>query len=722
VHVIDGSDISQVMAVRMGVDIGGTFTDLLLVDDRSGQVTIEKSLTTYPDPSEGVMAVVAQATARAGASLADVEVLVHGTTLAINTLIERTGSRTALFATRGHRDAIEIRREQRYDMYDVLLEAPEPLAPRHLRFGIEERMTADGRVAVPLNREQVAQLLRRLEQRGIEALAVCLLHSYRNPVHESAIAEIAKDAAPALRVSLSSRVAPEIKEYERASTTLCNAYVQARVDGYLERLEGELGRAGFRGAFYLMQSSGGLLATATAREFPVRILESGPAGGALAAANAGRVARRNRLLSFDMGGTTAKLAVINDGEPLVAPGFEVARVYRFARGSGLPVRIPVIEMIEIGAGGGSIARVDQLGLIRVGPESAGARPGPACYGRGGTLPTVTDADLLLGYLDPAYFLGGQMPLDPEAARRAVTDHVARPLDVDVVRAAWGIHRIVNENMANAAHVHLVERGTDPRAYAVFAFGGAGPVHAYGVASLLGASSIVVPAGAGVASAVGFLTAPPMFEFVHGWYARLPEVDWARVNGFLDDMEARGRSLLGNAGVAEAAIEVQRACDLRYEGQGSEVTVAVPNGTMSEGCVDDICGAFEDRYRTLYGRAVPGSGLEVVNWRVTVRGPRPALQVSLTGADGPARRDALKGSRPAHFDNAHGFVDTPVFDRYRLAPGAAVHGPAIIEERESTIVVGPGGWAQVDEFLNVVVTLPASPRDVDAGEREKGSSR
>jgi len=693
------------MAVRMGVDIGGTFTDLVLVDDRPGRVIIEKSLTTYPDPSEGVMAVVAQAMAHAGASLADVDVLVHGTTLAINTLIERTGSRTALFATGGHRDAIEIRREQRYDMYDVLLEAPEPLAPRHLRFDIEERVTADGQVARPLNREQVAQLLRRLEQRGVEALAVCLLHSYRNPVHELAIADIAKDAAPALRVSLSSQVAPEIKEYERASTTLCNAYVQERVDRYLDRLERELTRAGFRGAFYLMQSTGGLLGTAIARRFPVRILESGPAGGALAAASAGRLARRNRLLSFDMGGTTAKLAVINDGEPLVAPGFEVARVYRFARGSGLPVRIPVIEMIEIGAGGGSLARVDQLGLVRVGPESAGADPGPACYGRGGALPTVTDADLLLGYLDPAYFLGGQMALDPHRARRAVTDHIARPLGLDATQAAWAIHRIVNENMANAAHVHLIERGADRHAYALFAFGGAGPVHAYGVASLLAGPSVIVPPSAGVASAVGFLTAPPAFEFVRGWYSRLGEVDWARVNEVLDGMEAQGRALIAGAGVAGDAVDVQRACDVRYEGQGSEVTVAVPGGALSAGRVDDIRNAFEDRYGTLYGRIVPELGVEVVNWRVTVRGPRPPLRVSGAAADGAAARSARKGSRRAYFGDAHGLLDTPVFDRYRLAPSVTVEGPAIIEERESTIVIGPGGQAWVDESLNVVVDLP-----------------
>ncbi len=698
----------------MGVDIGGTFTDLLLVDDRAKRMVIERGLTTYPDPTEGVMGVVLRATERAEVPLRDVEVLVHGTTLAINTLIERTGAPTALFATRGHRDAVEIRREQRYDMYDVLLEAPEPLAPRYLRFDIEERMTAEGEVAVPLNREQVARLLRRLQQRGVQALAVCLLHSYRNPAHELAIADIARDAAPDLRVSLSSRVAPEIKEYERASTTLCNAYVQAKVDEYLTRLEHELVRSGFRGAFYLMQSSGGLVTTATARQFPVRILESGPAGGALAAANAGRLTGRTRLLSFDMGGTTAKLAAINDGEPLVAPGFEVARVYRFARGSGMPVRIPVIEMIEIGAGGGSIARVDRLGLIRVGPESAGAQPGPACYDRGGTAPTVTDADLLLGYLDPAYFLGGHMPLAPEPARRAVTDHIARPLGMDVTRAAWGIHRIVNENMANAARVHLVERGTDPREYAVFAFGGAGPVHAYGVAALLGAPAIIVPPGAGVASAVGFLTASPAFEFVHGWYARLGTVDWARVNGFLSEMETQGRDLLAGAGVAGAAIGVQRACDIRYEGQGSEVTVPIPLGTLSASQLEDIQRAFEERYRALYGRTVPAAGLEVVNWRVTVRGPQPAFRMSPETTRGGPPSMARKGARPAYFGEAHGLLDTAVFDRYRLAAGTAVEGPAIIEERESTIVVGPGGRAWVDDLLNVVVDLPRHPTEASAG--------
>jgi len=693
----------------MGVDIGGTFTDLLLVDDRGGRIVVEKVLTTHPDPSDGVMTAVAQAMAHAEARLADVTILVHGTTLAINTVIERTGSLTALFATRGHRDAIEIRREQRYDMYDVLLETPEPLAPRHLRFDIDERTTADGGIVSALDHEQVERLLRRLEQRGVDALAVCLLHSYRNPAHEAAIARIAERAAPGLRVSLSSRVAPEIKEYERASTTLCNAYVQARVDGYLGRLERELHGAGFRGAFFLMQSSGGLVQTSTAREFPVRILESGPAGGALAAGHVGRLARRPQLLSFDMGGTTAKLAVIDNGEPLVASGFEVARMYRFARGSGLPVRIPVIEMIEIGAGGGSIARVDRLGLIRIGPESAGADPGPACYGRGGSHPTVTDADLLLGYLDPDYFLGGRMPLQLEPAHRAVTEHVAGPLGIDPIRAAWGIHRIVNENMANAAHVHLIERGKDPGAYSVFAFGGAGPVHAYGVAALLGAPSVTIPPSAGVASAVGFLTAPLSFEFVRGWYGRLADLDWARVNAFLQDMEQQGRALLTAAGLAETAIEVLRSCDLRYEGQGSEVNVPAPRGLLDRARLDDVCRDFEARYRDLYGRTVPNSGLEAVNWRVIVRGPRPTVSATALHTVAAPPRSARKGVRPAYFGEARGFVETPVLDRYQLAPGATVRGPAIIEERESTIVVGPEALACVDEFHSVVVQLTQSPR-------------
>jgi len=533
-----------------------------------------------------------------------------------------------------------------------------------------------------------------LADRGIQAIAICLLHSYRNPAHEIMLDEIARRIAPMMRVSLSSRVAPEIKEYERTSTTLCNAYIQARVDSYLRRLAEELAGGGFRGSFFMMQSSGGVITTEAAREFPVRILESGPAGGAIAAGHYGRVAGVDKLLSFDMGGTTAKLAVIDSGQPLVGPGFEVARVYRFAKGSGLPVRVPVVEMIEIGAGGGSIAWIDPLGLIRVGPESAGADPGPACYGRGGVMPTVTDADLLLGYLDPSYFLGGRMRLYPEKAWEAVARHLAEPLGIDVIHAAWGVHRLVNENMASAARVHLVERGKDPGAYCLFAFGGAGPVHACGVAQILGSPSIMVPFGAGVTSL--------SFEFVQGWYSKVSELDLDRVNALLDGMESEGREMLERAGLDKFHVEAARSCDMRYEGQGFEVSVHLPAGELTEAQLGELRHRFEQRYRELYGRTVPDVGFEVVNWRVVVQGPRPSLRMAPAHMAGRSAREALKGSRQAYFPQPGGFLETPVFDRYRLSAGSVIEGPAIIEERESTVVVSPGAKVAIDDLFNLVV--------------------
>jgi len=701
--------------LRMGIDIGGTFTDLVLVNDASGELWITKVLTTYSDPAVGVSEAVRQALGASARAMRSIDIVIHGTTLATNTVIERKGSMTALLATRGHRDALEIRREHRYVMYDVLIEMPQPLAPRHLRFDVDERVSARGEVLAPLDTAQVERLIRRLAERGTEAVAVCFLHSYRNPVHEEAVLEIAQKSAPNMRVSLSSRVAPEIKEYERTSTTVCNAYIQARVDTYLRRLEDELRVGGFAGSFFMIQSSGGLITAETAREHPVRILESGPAGGALAAAQYARSARRDAILSFDMGGTTAKLAVINNGEPLVAPGFEVDRVYRFARGSGLPARVPAVEMIEIGAGGGSIARVDSLGLIRVGPDSAGADPGPACYGRGGEDPTVTDADLLLGYLDAGYFLGGTMKLSVESARRAVEKRLADRLGVDVTRAAWGIHRLVNENMAGAARVHLTDRGEDPISYPLFAFGGAGPVHAYGVAKILGSPAVVVPFGAGVCSAMGFLTAPLSFEYVQGWHGRLANLEWEAINSFLSSTEQRGRLMLRRAGVAEPEINTIRSCDIRYEGQGFEVKIGLPDGTLGEGSVSEIRHRFDARYEDLYGRTVSEVGLEVVNWRIVVHGPRPHLRTVSPSRQINERMAATKGSRPAYFPDAGGFIETPLFDRYRLPVGAVVTGPAIVEERESTVVVGPDARLTVDEERNLVVDL--AHRDAPARERQ-----
>lgn len=689
--------------MRLGVDIGGTFTDLLLIDETTGHTEIVKVLTTPDEPSDAVMLAVSQAFERANKPIEEVDVVVHGTTLATNTIIERKGALTALLATQGHQDTVEIRREHRYVMYDVLVEAPKSLAPRHLRFGIDERLSADGKVLNSLNRDEAERLLSRLEARGIQAIAVSFLHSYRNPIHELAIREIAEKVAPSVNVTLSSEVAPEIKEFERTSTTLCNAYIVARVDAYLGHLEARFQEQGFKGAFFMMQSSGGLCSVDVARAFPVRILESGPAGGALAASFVGGVADVPDLLSFDMGGTTAKLAVIDKGQPLVSPELEVDRVYRFAEGSGLPVRIPTIEMIEIGAGGGSVAGVDNMGLLQVGPESASSVPGPACYGRGGRLPTVTDADLILGYLNANYFLGGQITLDCEAAQAALARHVAEPLGLDVIEAAYGIHRIVNENMANAARVHLTERGKDPAQYPLFAFGGAGPVHAFGVAAAIGSPSFIVPYGAGVMSALGFLAAPLSFEFVQSWYGLLSDLDWDRLNERLILMEDEGQHILGQAGVRSEDMRVFRWCDMRYHRQGFEVKVPIPAGQLTNNLLSEMRDGFEDRYQQLYGRTVPNVELEVLNWRVIVEGPRPELNIAANHMDAKSG-EARKGVRPAYFPEAGGFVETPVFDRYGLSEGSIIVGPAIVEERESTVVIGPQATGTVDEMLNLIVQL------------------
>ena len=686
---------------RVGIDVGGTFTDLLLVDDATGEVTVGKELTTPADPARAIEQVLDGALAARGLSPTALGRLIHGTTLVTNALIERKGARLALLATRGFRDAVEIAREHRYALYDLFLEMPRPLVPRYLRFDVPERILADGTVREPLDEAYVERLLRELARRGVEAVAVAFLHSYQNPAHEQAVARIAARIAPSLRVGLSSDVAPELREYERASTTCANVYVQARVESYLRDLEARLAVRRFGGALFVMLSSGGLAAVETAIRYPVRLLESGPAAGALAAAHYGRLAGLPDLLSFDMGGTTAKLCVIADGAPQVATEFEVDRVYRFQRGSGLPIKAPVIELVEIGAGGGSLARVDSLGLLQVGPESAGADPGPACYGRGGRQPTVTDADLLLGYLDPAYFLGGRLRLDRAAAEAALAP-LAEQLGLSPVEAAWGIHQLVNESMASAARVHVVERGRDPRGLPLLAFGGAGPVHGDRVARLLHAPQLVAPFGAGVTSALGFLVAPLAFDFARSYYGRLDALDWTAVNDLLAAMEAEGEALLARADGLGADVALQRWVDLRYVGQGHEVRTALPPGRLSPDSVADLHDRFEASYRRLYGRVGPDVALEALHWRVRVSGPQPALRLRLERPGQGGRRDARKGVRSAYFPEAGGYVDTPVYDRYRLGVGSAFDGPAIVEERESTLVVGPGGRAEVDPHGNVVV--------------------
>jgi N-methylhydantoinase A len=687
------------------VDIGGTFTDLVLVDEATGALRVAKVLTTPKDPAEGVEAGVRALLGAAGVAPQDVRAVIHGTTLATNALIERRGARTALLTTAGFRDALEIRREGRYDMYDLFIDPPPPLVPRHLRREVPERLLPDGSVLRPLDEEAARRVIAEVAAAGVEAVAICLLHAYANPAHERRLEVLCHQVAPRLVVSCSADVVPEIREYERASTTVANAYVMPLMARYLEHLERRLADQGVNAPLYIMQSSGGIALPADARRVPIRLVESGPAAGALAAAAAARRRGEPRLLAFDMGGTTAKACLVDEGQPLVAREFEVARADRFRKGSGLPIRVPAVELIEIGAGGGSIARVDRLGLLKVGPDSAGADPGPACYGLGGRLPTVTDADLVLGYLDPDFFLGGQMRLDRDAAWRAIDEHVARPLGLGVVEAAWGIHRVVNESMAAAARLHAIERGRDLRRYPLFAFGGAGPVHCWQLAKILRVERILVPFGAGALSAWGLLTAPLAFDFVRTRRERLDTADWTAVNALFRDMEAEGRALLARAGVGEGEMRVSRVAEMRYVGQGHEVEAAIPAGPLSAASLPAIVEAFEAAYRTLYHRLPQGVPIEALNWRVTVAGPRPTLP-RVGSAEGSGRAPAEKGRRPAYFAEAGGFVPTPVYDRYALRPSTTLAGPAIVEERESTLVLGPGARAQVDDdgLLRVDVTL------------------
>ncbi len=691
--------------VRIGVDIGGTFTDVLLFDAEQRRFVIEKVLTTPDAPATAVGEGVGSSLTAGARGGPDVQQVIHGTTLVTNALIERRGSQSALITTKGFRDAVEMGREHRYDLYDIFLEMPAPLVRRRWRLELDERTAADGTVLKPVDPDDLAELVEQIRNEGIEAVGVALLHSYRNPANERTVGEQLSGIAPDLTFTLSSDVAPEIREYERVSTTLANVYVRPLVDRYLGELTDVLRGKDIESELLIMLSSGGLCTVDTARAYPIRLVESGPAAGALAASRYGQELELPNLLSFDMGGTTAKACLVDNGEPMISTEFEVSRVYRFKKGSGLPVKVPVIEMIEIGAGGGSIASIDNLGLLKVGPQSAGSDPGPVCYGRGGEQPTVTDADLLLGYLDPGFFLGGEMSLDSSATGQAVESNIANPLGIDVTQAAWGIHQVVNENMANAARVHAVEQGKDPRKYPVFAFGGAGPVHAWGVAQILGAPEMIVPAGAGVLSTVGFLSAPLAFDFVRSLNGLLDDLDWQELNRLMTEMEVEGRDLLAEAGVPDEQMTFTRLAELRYAGQGHEITVELGHGQFSTESITDITQRFEAEYTRLYQRSAPGNPIEAVNWRVLVSGPSRNLPLDLLSSEEPAATHdaARKGVRSIYLPENAGFGEVPVYDRYLLGPGMSFEGPAIIEERESTAVVNTPARIDVDRLGNLRVS-------------------
>jgi 5-oxoprolinase (ATP-hydrolysing) len=679
------------MSYRVGMDIGGTFTDYVLLEDRSDRLLLHKRLTTPADPAEGALLGLGELMQKSGSDLRDCTALVHGTTLVTNAVIERRGARTALLTTRGFRDILEMGREQRYDIYDLFLQYPEPLVERRWRLEVGERVDRDGRPVRSPDLDSVRAQVLEIADAGLEAVAICFLHSYLYPRHEQAVAELIRREVPGVRVSMSHEVVPEIREFERTSTTVANAYVQPLVDLYLGRLERELEERGFRGSFYLMQSSGGLASLETARRFPVRLLESGPAGGAIVGAYLGRQLGLRDLIAFDMGGTTAKICVIHDGRPALAAEMEAGRVHRFKKGSGLPIKSPVLDLMEIGAGGGSIAFQNRLGLLQVGPQSAGADPGPACYGQGGHEPTVTDACLRLGYLDPAYFLGGEMTLDVAAAA-AVLARLGATLGMED-EIASGVYNVVCENMAGAARVHVIEKGRDPRRFPLVAYGGAGPLHAVRVARSLGAPEVIVPPVSGVAAALGFLVAPISFEFSRSFPAELRSLDWGDAEALYCEMEEQARAHLRSAGVGELCFE--REAEMRLSGQFHDIVVPVRGGA------EELRQDFEREYARLYHDVLPGYEPLVLNWRLRALGPDPAVRLPGLGT---MADDPLRGERLAYFPEKGGFVPTPVYDRYRLGSGAEITGPAIIEERESTTVVGPRERARVDELGNLRVSL------------------
>ena len=665
------------MPDRVAVDIGGTFTDVVL--ETGGGTVTTKVLTTHAEPAAGVARGLQEVLARAEARACDVGVVLHGTTLATNALIERRGARTALITTEGHRDVLEMAFENRFEQYDVNIDRPQPLVPRRWRLTVPERMNAAGEVLTPLDVAAVEALVPRLAADEIESVAVGFLHGYANPAHEEAVANVLGRALPDIAVTLASVVCPEIREFERFSTACANAYVKPLMSRYLADLQERLTALGFDCPFLMMTSGGGLTSLATAREFPIRLVESGPAGGAILAAQMAANLGLDRVVSLDMGGTTAKICLIDDGTPQYSRAFEVDRSYRFKKGSGLPVRIPVIEMVEIGAGGGSIASVDRLGRIAVGPKSAGSEPGPACYGRGGDRATVTDADVILGRLDPGRFAGGTMTLDTEAAAGVLQRHIGEPwrgADCPVGDAADAVSEIVDENMAAAARAHAAEWGKDTVGRTLIAFGGAAPIHAARIAEKLDLDAVLVPPAAGVGSAMGFLAAPVAFEVVRSRYVRLSAFDYALVDEVMADMRAEAHAVV-DAMAGGGLTELRRAY-MRYLGQGYEIAVDVPDAPTAK----RMRQAFDSAYEQLYGRLIPGLDVEVLSWTLTLRGEEPhVLTRKLAEAE---TSDAMSGR----------------VLRAVLRPGDRLEGPSTIIEDQTSTIVPDGFAASVDDSGNI----------------------
>jgi len=679
---------SNILGLRFAVDIGGTFTDGIAAISPGGRIWVSKTLTTPSDPGEAVTTVLTDLARQVRASHAGelpvTSEVVHGTTLVTNTLIERDGARTGLVATRGTRDVLSIGREIRYELYDLNLELPIPLVPEELRVEVNERLDARGDCIKGLNDLEIARLLTCISSLEVESVAVCLLHSYVNDVHEREIAGAIRERFPQMSVSISSTITREIREFERTSTTVCNAYVQPIVAEYLGRLDSRVHEFAPDAVLRIMVSSGGFTSGSAAARSPITLLESGPAAGVISATNTARNIGVDKILAFDMGGTTAKACVAVDGEPLISHSFECARVSRFRRGSGLPILAPSIDLIEIGAGGGSIAHINELGLLNVGPESSGAEPGPACYGRGGARATVTDADLALGYLSADSFLGGTMPLRGDLAQRALND-LAVLLDLSSVQVAWGICNIVNENMAAAARIHIAEKGHDPRSFTMVATGGAGPVHAIEVARKLRIPRVLAPIAAGAGSCLGLLAAPARVDRSWSNPTLITNVDWAGVADMFARLRADADAELALTGVSASTIEWSIGANVRYAGQGHSVAIALPWRPVDAGLASIVTTEFERRYLQLYGQLVPHAAQEVITWRLTGRSFAQLHRFVWgdTRMDSKLEKNAV---REIYLPLRGKFQPVPVYDRYSLAPGTRIEGPVVLQERESTLVV------------------------------------
>jgi N-methylhydantoinase A/oxoprolinase/acetone carboxylase beta subunit len=689
------------MALRIGCDVGGTFTDFIFIDPNHRSVATGKVLTTPSDPSEAILSGTRAYAADHHTAISAAEQVIHGTTLGINALLERRGAKTGLLITRGFKDVLDIRRCNRVDMYDLKSRFPPPLIPRTLRREVDERIYSDGTVLTPLDEAQARREIRALLEAGAQSIVICTLHSYVNPVHELRLAELVAEETPEVFVSLSHQVAGEIKEFERLSTASIDAYIKPNMQRYLTKLEHGLKGQGFPGKMFLMLSGGSVVAAETGKRMPARLVESGPIAGAIASKYFAERLGNHEVVSYDMGGTSAKACFIREGEIPITREYEIDRSYRFKRGSGMPLTVPTVDLIEIGAGGGSIAHINELGLLKVGPESASAVPGPACYGRGGTRPTVTDADLVLGYLNPEYFVGGSLALDVEAARRALQEHVAAPLGISVLEAAWGVHRVVNESMANALKTCVAERGGDIYRITMVAFGGAGPVHAAPLARNLKIPQVLVPPCAGVASALGFLLAPLAYDIVRTYKVALDRLELAKVEALLGDMQREAQQVVAEASPNRAS-HTTRYAELCFVGQGYPVMIALP-GTGAALTLEDLRQSFLAAYRKRYGHCSEEFPVELVSLRVMVSVEPDELPALFSPPEG-AQRDPLKGRRDAYDAAAGALVPHAVYDRYLMHAGYTLSGPALVEERETTTVVPGGATVRVEDDGALLIKL------------------